>query len=169
MTLQTRSIKSLQLVLKKRWLKDYINIFPEIPKAFKSDSTRTSPFKPNEPFYSNGLTVALPSPTDDTRALVSVALWALNRLYRAGYNYQKAGVMLSDLVPAEGCQTDLFASQTAPIKSNKLMTVMDNINKKMGKESIKVASEGFKRHWKMRQENKSPCYTTKWDELLVTK
>ena len=130
---------------------------------------RTSPFKPNEPFYSNSLTVALPSPTNDTRTLVSVALWTLNRLYRAGYNYQKAGVMLSELVPAEGCQTDLFASQTASIKSNKLMTVMDNINKKMGKESIKVASEGFKRPWKMKQENKSPCYTTKWDELLVTK
>ena len=130
---------------------------------------RTSPFKPNEPFYSNGLTIALPSPTDDTRTLVSVALWALNRLYRAGYNYQKAGVMLSDLVPAEGCQTDLFASQTAQIKSNKLMTVMDNINKKMGKESIKVASEGFRRPWKMKQENKSPCYTTLWSNIVKVK
>ena len=130
---------------------------------------RTSPFKPDQPFYSNGLTVALPSPTDDTRTLVSVALWALKRLYRAGYNYQKAGVMLSDLVPAEGCQTDLFANRALSIKSKKLMTVMDNINKKMGKESIKVASEGFKRPWKMKQENKSPSYTTNWDELLVTK
>ena len=129
---------------------------------------RTSPFKPNEPFYSNGLTVALPSPTDDTRTLVSVALWSLNRLYRAGYNYQKAGVMLSELVPAEGCQTDLFTNSASPIKSKKLMTVMDNINKKMGKESIKVASEGFKCPWKMKQENKSPSYTTNWDELLVT-
>ena len=128
---------------------------------------RTSPFKPNEPFYSNGLTVALPSPTNDTRTLVSVALWVLNRLYRTGYNYQKAGVMLSDLVPAEGCQTDLFANSALPIKSNKLMTVMDNINKKMGKESIKVASEGFKRPWKMKQENKSPSYTTSWHDLVT--
>ena len=115
------------------------------------------------------MTVSLPSPTDDTRQLVNVALWALQQPYRLNFNYQKAGVMLSDLVPAEGCQTDLFASQTAPIKSNKLMTVMDNINKKMGKESIKVASEGFRRPWKMKQESKSPCYTTKWDELLVIK
>ena len=128
---------------------------------------RTSPFKPNEPFYSNGLTVALPSPTDDTRTLVSVALWAINRLYKAGYNYQKAGVMLSELVPAEGCQTDLFTNSSLPIKSKKLMTVMDNINKKMGKESIKVASEGFKRPWKMKQENKSPSYTTSWHDLVT--
>ena len=128
---------------------------------------RTSPFKPNEPYYSNGLTVALPSPTDDTRTLVSVALWALNRLYRSGYNYQKAGVMLSELVPAEGCQTDLFAKSLLPIKSKKLMSVMDNINKKMGKESIKVASEGFKRPWKMKQENKSQNFTTNWNDLLI--
>ena len=77
--------------------------------------------------------------------------------------------MLSELVPAEGCQTDLFASQTAPIKSTKLMSVMDNINKKMGKESIKVASEGFRRPWKMKQENKSPCYTTQWSDIVKAK
>lgn len=127
---------------------------------------RTSPFKPDEPYYGNGMTIALPSPTDDTRQLVNVALWGLRQLYKPNYNYQKAGVMLSELVPAEGCQTDLFANPATPLKSNKLMTVMDGINKKMGKESIKLASEGFKRPWKMKQENKSPCYTTNWDELV---
>ena len=86
-------------------------------------------------------------------------------MYKAGFNYAKAGVMLGELVPAEGCLTDLFArdhltSGTA-LKTNKLMTVMDGINRKMGKESIKLASEGFKRPWAMKQENKSPGYTTK--------
>ena len=74
--------------------------------------------------------------------------------------------MLSDLVPEEGCQTDLFTNSSLPIKSKKLMTVMDNINKKMGKESIKVASEGFKRPWKMKQENKSQNFTTHWNDLI---
>ena len=74
--------------------------------------------------------------------------------------------MLGELVPAEGCQTDLFASKTTALKSNKLMMVMDGINQKMGKESIKLASEGFKRPWKMKQENKSPSYTTDWDSLI---
>ena len=46
------------------------------------------------------------------------------------------------------------------------MTVMDGINKKMGKESIKLASEGFKRPWRMKQGNKSPCYTTAWNEII---
>jgi len=128
---------------------------------------RTSPFKLDQPFYSNGHTIALPSPTNDTRKLVGVALWVLKRLYREGYQYAKAGVMLSDLVPAEGCQTDLFNTPIQTEKSARLMEAIDGINKKMGKESIKLASEGFKRPWKMKQENKSQNYTTDWDEILT--
>lgn len=128
---------------------------------------RTSPFKLDQPFYSNGYTVALPSPTDDTRQLVSVALWVLKRLYRSGYQYAKAGVMLSELVPVQGCQTDLFARPISNPKTANLMLAMDSINKKMGRESIKLASEGFKRPWKMKQENKSQNYTTHWDEVLL--
>lgn len=127
---------------------------------------RTSPFKLDDPFYSNGMTMALPSPTDDTRQLVSVVLWALKQLYKPHFNYAKAGVMLSDLVPAEGVQTDLFSQMQHNSKTNNLMTTMDNINRKMGKESIKLASEGFERPWKMRQENKSPSYTTNWKQLI---
>lgn len=127
---------------------------------------RTSPFKENDSFYSNGLTIPMPTPTDDTRQLVNVALWGLKRIYKPNFNYAKAGVMLSELVPAEGVQSDLFSTaQTSP-KSEKLMVTMDAINKKMGKESIKLASEGFKRPWKMKQESKSPSFTTRWEDLM---
>ena len=64
-------------------------------------------------------------------------------------------------------QTDLFSQIQASPKSSALMRTMDSINKKMGKESIKLASEGFKRRWKMRQENKSPSYTTKWGDIPI--
>jgi DNA polymerase V len=127
---------------------------------------RTSPFKPDDPFYSNGMTIPLPSPTDDTRQLVSVVLWALKQLYKPNYNYAKAGVMLSDLVPAEGVQIDLFSPMQQTLKTNKLMMTMDSINRKIGKEAIKLASEGFKRPWKMKQENKSPSFTTKWSDTI---
>ena len=130
---------------------------------------RTSPFKPEEPFYSNGMTISLPTPTDDTRQLVSVALWGLKQIYKPNFNYQKAGIMLSELVPAEGIQTDLFSQTQTSVKSDELMIAMDKINRKMGKESIKLASEGFKRPWKMRQENKSPSYTSKWNDVLKAK
>lgn len=126
----------------------------------------TSPHKPKEPFYSNATTISLPSPTSDTRQLVNIALWGLKQIYKPHYNYAKADVMLSELVPAQGVQTDLFSQVTASPKSAALMTAMDSINKKMGKESIKLASEGFTRPWKMKQENKSPSYICKWDEIL---
>lgn len=126
---------------------------------------RTSPFRLDSPQYSNGMTIPLASPTNDTRQLVNVALWGLKQLYRPDYDYAKAGVMLSELVGAQDVQTDMFTTQASP-KSAALMSAMDNINRKMGKESIKLASEGFSRPWRMKQGNKSPNYTTQWNEVL---
>ena len=127
---------------------------------------RTSPFKPDEPTYSNGMTIPMPSPSDDSRQLVKIALWALKRIYRPGFNYAKAGVMLSEIVPKEGIQNDLFSQPSINLKSEALMSTMDAINRKMGRESIKLASEGFKRPWKMKQGNKSPNYTTDWGGVI---
>jgi DNA polymerase V len=126
---------------------------------------RTSPFKPDEPNYSNGLTIPLPNPTDDTRLLVNFALWGLKQIYKPHYNYAKAGVMLGEIVSIAGVQSDLFSTMQATAKSSALMSTMDSINRKLGKETIKLASEGFSRPWKMKQGNKSPSYTTKWEDL----
>jgi len=128
---------------------------------------RTSPFKPDDPFYSNGLTIPLPTPTDDTRQLVNMVLWGLKQIYRPNYNYAKAGVMLSELVPAQGVQTDLFSQMQSTLKSDALMATIDQINRKMGKDAIKLASEGNRQPWKMKQENKSPSYTTSWEGVPV--
>ena len=101
------------------------------------------------------LTPSLPSPTDDTRRLVQAALWILKQLFKANFNYAKAGVMLGELVPMSGVQMDLFSQTQLSSKTANLMIAMDEISRKMGKESIKLASEGFKRPWKMKQEIKS--------------
>ena len=77
--------------------------------------------------------------------MVNAALWVLKQIYKPNYNYAKAGVMLSELVPVEGVQADLFSQTQASPKSSVLMPTMDNINRKMGKDAIKLASEGFKR------------------------
>lgn len=73
--------------------------------------------------------------------------------------------MLSELVPAQGVQTDLFSPMQSTLKSDGLMATIDEINRKMGKDAIKLASEGFRRPWKMKQENKSPSFTTRWAEI----
>ncbi len=118
------------------------------------------------PFYSNGATVALPTPTDHTAQLVKTALWILKRIYKPNIRYLKAGVMLGDLRTASDIQQDLFSTQTPTLKTAPLMQTIDRINQKMGRETVKLASLGTHRPWKMRQENKSQSFTTKWEELI---
>ena len=111
------------------------------------------------------MTIPLTYPTDDSRQLVNAALWGLKQIYKPNYNYAKAGVMLGEIVSKLRIKTDLFGQSEASPKSEALMATMDNINRKMGKASIKLASEGFKRPWRMKQGNKSPSYTTRWEDL----
>lgn len=128
---------------------------------------QTSPFA-NTPYYSNSLAVALPSPSNDTKLLVKTALWILRRLYKAGYSYQKAGVLLNGLLPEGGIQRDLFSNggDSRYNQSTKVMAVLDAINQRYGRQTLKLASEGFKAPWKMKQNLKSPSYTTNWDGLV---
>jgi DNA polymerase V len=64
-------------------------------------------------------------------------------------------------------QTDLFGYQSATKNTDKLMSTLDAINAKMGKSTLRLASQGFNAPWKMRQDNKSPHYTTQWSDIVV--
>jgi DNA polymerase V len=88
----------------------------------------------------------------------------VDRIYEEGKLYKKAGVMLSGLVQDTSVQGDFFI----PHKENNnrmLMSMMDNINFSMRDDVLKFAASGTKRNWKMRQEFRSPRYTSRWDEL----
>lgn len=126
---------------------------------------RTNPHKEGWAQYSQGMMVELPNPTNDTRALVEAVLGCLRRIYRQGFRYQKAGVMLSGITPAGVGQGDLFAWQSASPGTGELMSTLDRINLKMGKGAIRLASDGMGQGWKMKAGNRSPAYTTSWDEL----
>lgn len=128
---------------------------------------RTNPHKPDDAQYANGMTISLPSPTDDTLQLVNLALWVLTHLFKPHYNYAKAGVCLGELIPRNSVQNDLFRSLNSNSRSQNLMRTIDRINAKMGRQSIKLASEGMNYSWKMRSSKKSPNYTTSWDGLLA--
>ena len=126
----------------------------------------TNAFKPNRPQYRNSKMLQLPIVTNDSRFLVQYGIKALEMIYRKGYHYKKAGVYLTDIVPANQVQTSLF-DQIDQQKSQALMRAMDHLNGRMGNETLRIASQGFKRQWKLRQEQLSPCYTTRWEEILV--
>lgn len=126
----------------------------------------TSPFRTDQPQYSNGFTVPLPSPTDNTTRLATIAMWVLKQIYKPGYQYAKAGIMLGEIVPAAGIQNDMFSNMEPDSKSDRLMQTLDAVNRKMGKGKLIVGSQGYGQPWAMKQERKSPSYTTNWDELL---
>lgn len=125
----------------------------------------TSRFLPDNERYMNTLRIPLPSPTDDTLKLTSVALWGLKKLFKPGYRYQKAGVMLDNLIPHDGAQADLFSWQVPAAKASSLMTVLDRLNSRYGKGTVRPASQGYNPRWKMRREMKSNNFTTQWAEL----
>ncbi|RFC35254.1 MAG: DNA polymerase V [Candidatus Nitrotoga sp. SPKER] len=129
----------------------------------------TNPHKEGAPQYSPGMTIGLSHPTDDTRKLTNAVLVCLRRIYKRGYEYQKAGVMLSDISPKGISQSDLFAEQFTTNHSNKLMSMLDQVNLKMGKGKLKLASEGLEQSWKMKTGSKSPAYTTQWGELPIVR
>jgi DNA polymerase V len=123
---------------------------------------RTNPFKENAPQYQRGVNVPLTEATDDTLRLIRAAHWGLKRLYRSGYAYQKAGVVLLDLRPRSHAQMDLFS--TLPNR-HALMQVMDRINASFGRGTLRTAAEGIRPAWRMKRERMSPAYTTRWDQL----
>lgn len=127
---------------------------------------RTNPHRRDKPQWTPGTALKLAVPTDDTRILTQAALQGLKHIYLPGYEYQKAGVMLSELQPKSVMQADLFATPLASGNA-KLMGVLDAVNRKMGKRSLRLASDGVAQAWQMRSGNKSPSYTTRWNELPV--
>ena len=109
----------------------------------------------------------MPEASADTRHLIQYALRGLTRLYRPGYRYGKAGVMLSGLTPAMNRQAPLFGNDAADQQSALLMKTLDAINLAMGRDTLHLAGAGIQPRWRMRRENKSPHYTTRWDELAI--
>lgn len=120
--------------------------------------------------YANAMQIVLPQPTNYTPILIHYAKWGLEKILYKGYRYKKAGVMLGGLVPADSYQPDLFASDPKlQEKQKRIMDLMDQANKAYGRKVLRLAAEGIEQPWKMKREMCSPCYTTRWDDLLEIK
>jgi DNA polymerase V len=112
--------------------------------------------------------VILPIATSATNDLIKPAVALIDRLFEPGRIYKKAGVILSGIVPDTAIQGNLFAAD-AKNSERKLMQMMDNINFSQRDDILKFAASGTTRNWKMRQELRSPRYTTRWNELFTVK
>ncbi|MCX7735901.1 MAG: Y-family DNA polymerase [Candidatus Kapabacteria bacterium] len=124
---------------------------------------RTNPFK-KEAQYHNGVLIQLPVPTDSTSELISYAMKGVEQIFRIGYKYYKVGVMLSGLVPTNRSQTSIFDTEDR-MKMAKITEVVDEVNKKMGSNTLFYAATGINRKWRTRADMRTPKYTTDWDQL----
>ncbi|RMQ45841.1 DNA polymerase V subunit UmuC [Pseudomonas cichorii] len=131
-------------------------------------SIRTGMFNEGEAKYANGALVELPYPTNDVRLMTRLAVDAVDRIFRPGFRYSKAEVLLIDIRRPGEFSDDLFA-QVQPAASNKVMGVLDQINGRWGKGTLRVASVPANPGWAMRQEMMSQRFTTNIDHLWTVK
>ena len=125
----------------------------------------TNRYKPNFLQHYPYITLNFQTPTSDSFEIVSKANIALKNIYRDKCIYKKAGVIVQNIVSAKEVQTSLFDTINRK-KRNKLMCSIDKINMLMGRDKIRLAAQGFDRKWKLQQEKLSPCYTTRFSDIL---
>jgi len=126
----------------------------------------TGKYRPGTPCHSPATLVPLAVPSDDTRRLGAAAVHGLEQIYRRGYRYKKAGVMLMGLQPVIAAQTGLFTADQ-PSRATRLMATMDAINKTYGMNTATFAGAGIEQPWRMQSTRRSPRYTTSWHELAI--
>ena len=131
----------------------------------------TSPFRPG-PRFNRSIVVPLRRPTADTGELVSAAAASMRRIYKPGYKMAKAGVMLLDLVPGGVLQGELDLEEEDHRDRTRLMVALDALNQRYGKGTVHSANTGGtnkRQAWVMKQERRTPQYTTRWEDVPVAK
>jgi len=118
------------------------------------------------PKYVNSKTIQLPVATNLTPELIKYAMRNLKAIFRKGYKYKKAGIIITDIISESNIQQD-FWDHIDRDKNKKLLKIIDHTNKSLGRDKIKFAAQGYNKKWKMRQEHLSPNYTTQWKDLLI--
>lgn len=132
---------------------------------------QTNSFRSDLPQYCKSMQFRLINPSDDLCLLTKIAKLCVNKLYRTGFQYKKVGVCFEQLTFKNQRQLDLFhqPSDETLAHKEKMMRVIESINGRYGKHTIRLAAEGYAKTWDMRAELKSPAYTTRWSDLPIVK
>ena len=125
----------------------------------------TNPFKPQAKQYNPYRVIQLDVPTNDSMEIVKVAIKGLESIYRDDCVYKKSGVIVGRIVPQQQTQLSLFDSLDREQRKS-INVAVDKINATMGKNKVKLAVQGNGRKWRLKQEKISPCYTTRFTDIL---
>lgn len=127
----------------------------------------TNQFRADLKQYYNSRYIQLPIATNDSGELIKWALKGIEQIFKDGYKYKKAGVLIHEISPESSIQTNLFVELPKDDKRKALNSTVDKLNKIMGRNVVKYAAMGDGKKWKLRQEKLSPCYTTRLDEIFT--
>ena len=127
---------------------------------------KTNPFSDSD-YYCGYKSSSFDVPTNDTLDIINAAENILRSIYKKGLEYKKSGVIVGDIIPQNQVQLNLFDMDEKRIKRKKLDSTVDIINQAMGRSTIHIGSQGISKNWQLKREKLSPCYTTKWDDLLT--
>jgi DNA polymerase V len=114
--------------------------------------------------YTGHASMRLSPATSFSPALNQAAQQLLQRCFRPGFRYWKAGVMVDGLLPEGKGEADLFHAGNQ-VRETRLMAALDTVNQRFGRGTVQRAAMGIKQEWKMRRDNLSPSYTTAWGDL----
>lgn len=127
----------------------------------------TNRFREDLPQYNPSTVLKLPYATNSSIEISNFALEGLEKIFKQGYEYKKAGVVIMDFTTESEHQLNLFENSNP--KHKKLMSTIDKLNNSIGQKKIRLASQDLDRTWKMKQEKLSPRYTTRFDEIMIIK
>ncbi|TJY35891.1 Y-family DNA polymerase [Pontimicrobium aquaticum] len=124
----------------------------------------TNGFRKDLPQYSRNIVIKTQFPTSSSIDLVKYAEVGLKAIFRDGFHYKKAGVIVMGLTPSNQKQFTLFTSENP--KHQPIMNIVDRLNKAYGNNKVKFGSQSLGRQWKMKQERLSPRYSTNINEII---
>ncbi len=128
----------------------------------------TNPHKIEEPQYSRSVKIELERATSNTTELIRFALKGISIIYQHGYKFMKCGIIVQDLVSEDSVQASLLDNANLT-RDKRVMAALDKINGTMGKETLKIATQGFKKNYRLRADHLSPRYTTNIKDIIKVK
>ena len=126
---------------------------------------QTNPFRNDVKQYFKSQIIKFDVATNDTSEILNYVLKSLKYIYKSGYQYKKAGVVVSGIIKDDAVQENLFDNINR-LKNKNIIKTVDKINSKMGRDMLRYVSVGYFKKWKLKQQKLSPCYTTRWSDVL---
>ncbi len=129
----------------------------------------TNRFRKEQPQYNNSQLISLPTPSNNTAKFFQAMNKGLKQIYRPNFSYKRAGIMLTDIQPENAPQTDFFQQSSANDKEHRLMKTLDELNNRMGKHTVYFGIQPPQHLSFVKQDFRSRCSTTRWNELTLVK